>query len=159
MDMGDCNEEHLEAVFRDADVVVLDSQYTLEEAQSKEKWGHSAFCYAIDFAVKMNIKERIASGDACEFCGEPLRNPKTGRRRRFCSDKCRMNYWKGHREELKKSPKAIYTMECPYCHKGKTYSYGAKGKESSNCHVCGRLVLWDFDRMIAYKAKARKYAS
>ena len=21
-------------------------------------------------------------------------------------------------------------IECPYCHKGKTYSYGAKGKES-----------------------------
>ncbi len=57
MDMSDVNEQHLEAVFKDADVVVLDSQYTLEEAQSKEKWGHSAFCYAIDFASKMNIKK------------------------------------------------------------------------------------------------------
>lgn len=50
-------------------------------------------------------------------------------------------------------------IECPYCHKSKTYSYGAKGKESSNCHICGRLVLWDFDRMTAYRAKAKKYAS
>lgn len=48
-------------------------------------------------------------------------------------------------------------IECPYCHKGKTYSYGARGKESCNCHICGRLVLWDFDRMLAYKARARKY--
>ena len=48
-------------------------------------------------------------------------------------------------------------VECPYCHKGKTYSYGAKGKESSNCHVCGRMVLWDFDRMTAFRAKVRKF--
>ena len=83
-------------------------------------------------AVKMNIKERIASGDACEFCGEILKNPHTGRRRRFCSDECRMNYWKGHRAELKKNPKAIYTMECPYCHK--TFeSYGNKTRKYC-CH-------------------------
>ncbi len=47
--------EH-EAVFRNADVIVLDSQYTVEEAYKKEKWGHSAFCYAIDFAVHWGIK-------------------------------------------------------------------------------------------------------
>src|SRR5574344_1015602 len=42
--------------FEDADVLVLDSQYTVEEAIQKEKWGHSAFCYAIDFANAWNIK-------------------------------------------------------------------------------------------------------
>ena len=50
-------------------------------------------------------------------------------------------------------------IECPYCHKGKTYTYAAKGRESSNCHICRRLVLWDFDRMKAYKAKAKKFVS
>lgn len=42
--------------FEDADVLVLDSQYTVEEAIQKENWGHSAFCYAIDFANAWNIK-------------------------------------------------------------------------------------------------------
>ncbi len=56
MDLTDINQQEVEKVFKDADVVVLDTQYTLEEAQSKEKWGHSAFCYAIDFAVSMNVK-------------------------------------------------------------------------------------------------------
>lgn len=41
--------------FQNADVLILDSQYTVEEAAEKENWGHSAFCYAIDFASTWNI--------------------------------------------------------------------------------------------------------
>lgn len=43
-------------LFMNADVLVFDSQYTVEEAILKENWGHSAFCYAIDFAALCNIK-------------------------------------------------------------------------------------------------------
>lgn len=46
---------HIE-VFENADAIVLDSQYTVTEAFQKENWGHSAFCYAIDFAIHWNIK-------------------------------------------------------------------------------------------------------
>lgn len=49
--------EEGEAVFKNADVIVIDSQYTVEEVYRKENWGHSAFCYAIDFAVYWNIKK------------------------------------------------------------------------------------------------------
>lgn len=56
MDLDEEGEKDRKRVFSDADVLVIDSQYTLEEAHAKEKWGHSAFCYVIDFAVKMNIK-------------------------------------------------------------------------------------------------------
>ena len=45
------------AVFKDADAIIIDSQYTVEEVYRKENWGHSAFCYAIDFAVYWNIKK------------------------------------------------------------------------------------------------------
>ncbi|MBR1405114.1 MAG: MBL fold metallo-hydrolase [Treponema sp.] len=44
------------AVFENADAIVLDSQYTVEEALRKENWGHSAFCYAIDFAAAWKVK-------------------------------------------------------------------------------------------------------
>lgn len=57
MDLQSCREEEVNSVFKDADVVVLDTQYTMEEAQAKEKWGHSAFCYAVDFAIAQNIKK------------------------------------------------------------------------------------------------------
>lgn len=45
------------AVFQNADAIVIDSQYTVEEAYHKQNWGHSAFCYAIDFAVAWKIKK------------------------------------------------------------------------------------------------------
>ncbi len=48
--------EERRAVFENADAMVMDAQYTAEEALSKANWGHSAFCYAVDFAVFWNIK-------------------------------------------------------------------------------------------------------
>jgi phosphoribosyl 1,2-cyclic phosphodiesterase len=46
----------MERVFKGADCIVIDSQYTAEEAYRKQNWGHSAFCYAVDFAVHWGIK-------------------------------------------------------------------------------------------------------
>lgn len=49
--------EEKEKVFRNADCIILDSQYTVEEAYKKVNWGHSAFCFAIDFACHWGIKK------------------------------------------------------------------------------------------------------
>ena len=42
--------------FENADVLVLDSQYTGEEALVKANWGHNIFCYAVDFANTWHVK-------------------------------------------------------------------------------------------------------
>ena len=70
--------------------------------------------YRIEY--EMNLQERMNAGRACAFCGADLVQPHTGRRRRFCSDICRRNYWRTHRAELKRKESSIYTMECPCCH-------------------------------------------
>lgn len=49
-------EQVQSSVFENASCIVLDSQYTVSEAYKKGGWGHSAFCYAVDFAAKWNIK-------------------------------------------------------------------------------------------------------
>jgi len=46
-----------ELVFSNADCIAIDAQYTVEEAYKKKNWGHSAFCYAVDFAIFWNIKK------------------------------------------------------------------------------------------------------
>ena len=45
--------------FADADLLVIDSQYTLGEAIEKFNWGHSSFSLAVDFAVNWNIKHMV----------------------------------------------------------------------------------------------------
>jgi phosphoribosyl 1,2-cyclic phosphodiesterase len=47
------------AYFKNADVIVMDSQYTLGEAIEKYNWGHSAFSLAVDFAATWNIKHLV----------------------------------------------------------------------------------------------------
>jgi phosphoribosyl 1,2-cyclic phosphodiesterase len=59
-----------EAFFRDADLLVLDSQYTLGEAIEKYNWGHTSYSMAIDFAAEWGIKTLVL------FHHEPLYNDR-----------------------------------------------------------------------------------
>ncbi|MBS7241991.1 MBL fold metallo-hydrolase [Treponema sp.] len=43
--------------FQDADVLVLDSQYTNPEAARKVNWGHSSFSRAVEFASIWNVSD------------------------------------------------------------------------------------------------------
>ncbi len=43
--------------YGNADVMVLDTQYTLGEAIEKFNWGHSSFSLGVDFATTWNTKE------------------------------------------------------------------------------------------------------
>ncbi len=52
--------------FADAEVLIMDSQYTLEEAIEKYDWGHSSYSLAVDFAAEWNIRNLIL------FHHEPL---------------------------------------------------------------------------------------
>lgn len=45
--------------FRNCQLLIFDSQFTLEETMRKEGWGHSSSLTGVDFAVKANI-ERLA---------------------------------------------------------------------------------------------------
>jgi len=51
-------EENI-AFFKDADLIVVDCQYTLGEAIDKYNWGHSAFSLAVDFAANWGIKHMV----------------------------------------------------------------------------------------------------
>jgi phosphoribosyl 1,2-cyclic phosphodiesterase len=44
------------AFFENLDVMIIDSQYTLDEAIEKYNWGHSSFSLAVDFAVAWGAK-------------------------------------------------------------------------------------------------------
>jgi len=48
-----------QAYFQNADILVLDTQYTLGEAIEKYNWGHSSFSLASDFAATWGIKRLV----------------------------------------------------------------------------------------------------
>ena len=82
--------------------------------------------------VSKNIKLMVDGKEVCHFCGNPITQPKTGRPRRFCCEKCRREWWKAHPEAVQKSEKASYTLVCEQC--GKSFiSYGNKNRK-----YCGR---------------------
>jgi len=45
--------------FENADMIVLDAQYTLGEAIEKYNWGHSSFSLSVDFAASWGIKHLV----------------------------------------------------------------------------------------------------
>jgi len=52
------NDENT-AFFKNADLLIIDCQYTLGEAIEKYNWGHSAFSIAVDFASNWRIKHMV----------------------------------------------------------------------------------------------------
>jgi phosphoribosyl 1,2-cyclic phosphodiesterase len=52
--------------YRNTDIVIMDSQYTLGEAIEKYDWGHSSYSLAVDFASEWNISNLVL------FHHEPL---------------------------------------------------------------------------------------
>ena len=60
--------------------------------------GHGLDGYAS--ALTLNMKEQMASGAACMCCGKQIVQAATGRKRKFCSDKCRREWWSAHPEAI-----------------------------------------------------------
>lgn len=50
----------------------------------------------------------------CLHCNKKLKQTKGHRQKKFCCDKCRMEYWKNHKKEIKRKPD--YLVECSHCH-------------------------------------------
>ncbi len=45
--------------FKDADILIFDTQYTFEEQLTKIDWGHSSASVATDLAIKSNVKNLV----------------------------------------------------------------------------------------------------
>ena len=51
--------EHNCDFYDDTEVMIMDSQYTLEESIDKYGWGHSSYSLAVDFAVAWKIRKLV----------------------------------------------------------------------------------------------------
>lgn len=89
-----------------------------------------------------NIHEQVMLGKACLYCGKEIEQPRTGRPKKFCSEKCRREWWKGHPEKINKRETALYPMTCARC--GRSFlSYGNKTRKycGHECYI--RARFWE----------------
>ena len=74
----------------------------------------------------------------CEMCGKEIQQNPRRKRKRFCSDRCRMAWWNSHQDQVKR--KANYEFTCPYCKKI-FISYGNANRKycSHSCYIEDRF--------------------
>lgn len=78
------------------------------------------------------ITTKALDGVACKQCGKRLIQQPKHKPKRFCSDECRLSWWRDHDNQLNK--KAMYTIRCAGC--GQTFeSYGNKARKYCG-HAC-----------------------
>lgn len=93
-------------------------------------------------AVSKKEKPLCNQQDTCNNCGKLLVHTLGAKKKRFCSDKCRMAWWAKHPEAINK--KAIYRFICPTC-KLEFQSYGNANRKycSRSCFALARRALND----------------
>lgn len=69
----------------------------------------------------------------CKNCGLKIKSIKGKKKKIFCSDKCRMQWWNSHIKEVKK---AYYTIVCKCCGEAfKAYGNNQRIYCSHNCYI------------------------
>ena len=86
-----------------------------------------------DISIAMNLKESTVktycnrngltdkdislmfseTKNKCLYCGVKINQKQKQKPKKFCSDKCRMSWWKTHYSELNR--KAMYSFKCGNC--------------------------------------------
>ena len=74
----------------------------------------------------------------CENCGREIQQIAKQKKKRFCCDKCRNEWWNSHLDQVKR--KAVYDFKCPYCSK-EFHIYGDRRRKycSHECYIADRF--------------------
>lgn len=97
-----------------------------------------SFCRRKNLTIVENVYEIQIVDTNCKYCGKPLMHKAGKKRKLFCSDQCRMAWWKGNRNTVKQA--AWYKAKCDFCRK--TFrTYGNKYRKfcSHSCYIQSRF--------------------
>lgn len=74
----------------------------------------------------------------CLHCNKKLKQTKGHRQKKYCSDECRMSYWKSNKAEINRKPE--YLVECFHCHTSfSTYQSLKRKYCSRDCYFKNRV--------------------
>ena len=88
-------------------------------------------------------EDAAAVPDICERCGNPIIQTPHRKRKRFCSDSCRISWWNAHPD--KGGKRILHTFTCAYC--GRSFQSGAKVRRycSRACYAAARKKVVSAD--------------
>ena len=114
-----------------ADALGLSRDIVRNHCRAKGMCGHAE-------AAARNLQERAGHGGMCACCGKEIKQPESGRPRKFCSEKCRRQWWKANPEAGNR--KAMYTKVCARC--GREFAvYGNSRRKycGKDCYIKARF--------------------
>lgn len=79
--------------------------------------------------IAINKQIENDSESHCQCCGVAITQTPGRKKKKFCSDKCRMKWWNSHLDQVKR--KANYDYVCPCCKKTFTVYGNANRKYCS----------------------------
>ena len=103
-----------------------------------------SFCRRNNLAGKATVeipKAQVTAGEGkrfCLCCGVSVEQNLGRKEKKFCSDKCRMEWWNNNLDKVKR--KAMYEYICPNCGKQfKVYGNSHRKYCSHECYVADRF--------------------
>ncbi|WP_088227363.1 helix-turn-helix domain-containing protein [Desulfosporosinus sp. FKB] len=85
------------------------------------------------------VTDELQALNLCPNCGKSLEHQPGRKRRKFCSDKCRMTWWNHHNDVV--NQESAYHFVCVGC--GRSFvSYGNKKRKYCNheCYIKARFM-------------------
>lgn len=80
------------------------------------------------------VEPIVFDDDHCRECGKPLNQRVKIKRRKFCSDECRIKWWSKHPCAKNANATASNTVICKHC--GKPFSAYGKAPRKYCSHAC-----------------------
>ena len=81
-------------------------------------------------ARQLKEEKEVRSVLNCPCCGKEIVNKKGTKPKKFCSDKCRLEWWGKHRDLIKHRSKEL--KKCPHC--GSLFE--PRGKQTYCSRIC-----------------------
>ena len=83
---------------------------------------------------QLMIEERVKNGTHCPQCFQPMLKKSTGRPKKFCSDRCRIVWWRENQSQHDKSKTAYDELTCQNC--GRSFLSYANPTRKYCSHEC-----------------------
>lgn len=84
-------------------------------------------------AQAVQEKETVSAQEhRCRYCGVPVLQNPSRKEKKFCSDRCRNQWWNTHRDEI--DYRAVQTIICACC--GKSFSAYGNAVRKYCSHAC-----------------------